>query len=86
MSDFIFWNLVFGIVYVLWRITMWLMPKGTTFVVRSVSNSKVHGWIGSVLIDDQIVMVSRTGSLWRYTKSGKMLPEEWQDQLEERTT
>jgi len=81
MSDFLFWNVVFAIAWIVWRMFMWLMPRGTTFVVLSTSNSRIHGWIGEVLVNDQKWQVYATGDLWRYAKDGKVLPKEWQEDL-----
>lgn len=84
MSDFVFWNVVCAIAWVLWRILCWWLPSGTTFAVLSCSHSRLHGWIGTVLINDQKWKVFATRGLWRYTRDGKVLPEEFQDELRER--
>ena len=82
MSDFLFWNLIFLIAWVAFRIFRMLLPKGRVFSVVHVSASQIGGQNAVVLINDKRVAVFRHGALWRYKTTGSVLPEEWADIIE----
>lgn len=83
MSDFIFWNMIFAICWVAWKCFTYLLPKHVTFTILDVSISAVYGVIGTVLINEQKWKVSKTGSLWRFSKDGKVVIEEWAEKLDQ---
>ena len=81
MSDFIFWNIIFGIVWCLWLIVKRLLPKSTVFAVVSRGRSAIHGQHAVVLVNEKRIDVFRTGPLWRFKTTGHVLPPGWQDIL-----
>ena len=82
MNDFIWWNLIFLLAWCLMNIIRWSLPKGIVFSVVSVSLSQIHGKLAIVLINEDRVSVFKKGPLWRYQKTGKVLPDEWADILD----
>ncbi len=82
MSEFIFWNLLFAVVWVAWKCLGHICPKDITFVVLSVRDSAVYGPIGTILINDKRHKVHKTSVLWRYQLDGKTLPPEWAEKLD----
>lgn len=77
MSDFIFWNIIFLISCCLFNVIRWSLPSGVVFSVVSLRKTLPKGRRAVVLINEDRVLVFCTGRLWRYTKDGKVLPEEW---------
>ena len=82
MSDFILWNIIFGIAWVLWTIVRWLLPKSTVVVVVSRGRSAMHGDHAVLLVNDKLHNVIRNGPLWRYQTTGHVLPAEWAEILD----
>lgn len=82
MSDFIFWNIIFAIAWVLWTIARWLLPKSEVVVVVSRGRSTAtHGDHAVLLVNDRTHKVIRNGTLWRYQTTGHVLPAEWAEIL-----
>ncbi len=82
MSEFIYWNMICVILWALWNIFRWILPRSVVFSVVSVGRSHIHGQNAVVLINDKRVRVFRKGILWRYKDSGAVIPDEWAEILD----
>lgn len=83
MSDFILWNIIFGIAWMLWTIIRWKLPKSTVVVVVSRGRSTaMHGDHAVLLVNDKTHRVIRNGPLWRHQTTGHVLPASWAEKLD----
>jgi len=83
MIEFIWWNILLVILWAMFRIVNWVLPKETTFTVLNVGRSIQRTcWFGTVLINDKKFEVEKSGNHWRYRKDNQLLPPEWADILD----